>query len=342
MSLFDRMASLPLAIEGYSHEPHEQVNPGGFRRLTTVIRLEGGGSVGRGEDVSYSKRDQERLRTAGPTLALTGEFTLASFSKYLDSLELWPDQPEHAMNVDYRRWGYESAALELAVAQAKRPLAELLGRDQRAARFVVSTVLGTPPSTRRLLELLEFEPRLRFKLDADKGWDARLIAELAELGRVEVVDFKGAYAGTSVDQVLDTELYRRVLSGLPDVWLEDPHREPAAFELLEGFWERVTWDAPIHSVDDVRALEHEPRMLNIKPSRCGTLAKYFDLVDYCESHEIAMYAGGQFELADGRRLIQRLAGIFHPDAPNDIAPVEFNRVELNRPVDDGNLSYPGA
>jgi len=53
-----------------------------------------------------------------------------------------------------------------------------------------------------------------------------------------------------------------------------------------------------------------------------------------------MYGGGQFELADGRRLIQEFAGIFHPDAPNDIGPVEFNRAVLARPVSDARLAYP--
>ena len=342
MTLFSSIAGLPLVIDGYSLEPHEQNNPGGYRRLTTVVCLTGRSFVGRGEDVCYSKRDQERLRATGPVLELAGEFTLASFSKHLDSLELWPEEPEHSMYFDYRRWAYESAALELAVAQAEKPLAELLGRNHRAARFVVSTGLGNPASTQRLEELLEFEPRLRFKLDTDNSWDEGFVEELARLGRVDVVDFKGAYSKAIVDQKLDTDLYRRVLAGLPDVWLEDPHRDPAALELLEGFWERVTWDAPIHSIDDVRALAHAPRMLNIKPSRCGTLEKYLELIDYCESQNIAMYAGGQFELAEGRQLIQQLAGIFHPDAPNDIAPVQFNRVKLERPIDDEGLTYPGA
>ena len=54
-----------------------------------------------------------------------------------------------------------------------------------------------------------------------------------------------------------------------------------------------------------------------------------------------MYGGGQFELAEGRRQIQELAGIFHPGSPNDIAPIEFNRTVLERPVSDELLAYPG-
>ena len=37
-----------------------------------------------------------------------------------------------------------------------------------------------------------------------------------------------------------------------------------------------------------------------------------------------MYGGGQFELGPGRGQIQHLASLFHPDAPNDVAPKEYN------------------
>jgi hypothetical protein len=37
-----------------------------------------------------------------------------------------------------------------------------------------------------------------------------------------------------------------------------------------------------------------------------------------------MYGGGQFELGVGRPQIQRLASVFYPDGPNDVAPSEYN------------------
>ena len=37
-----------------------------------------------------------------------------------------------------------------------------------------------------------------------------------------------------------------------------------------------------------------------------------------------MYGGGQFELGGGRLQIQRLASVFYPDGPNDVAPSEYN------------------
>jgi hypothetical protein len=37
-----------------------------------------------------------------------------------------------------------------------------------------------------------------------------------------------------------------------------------------------------------------------------------------------MYGGVQFELGPGRRQIQALASLFYADAPNDVAPGDYN------------------
>jgi hypothetical protein len=50
----------------------------------------------------------------------------------------------------------------------------------------------------------------------------------------------------------------------------------------------------------------------------------FDFYDACAERGIAIYGGGQFELGPGRGQIQYLASLFHPDAPNDVAPSEYN------------------
>jgi hypothetical protein len=94
--------------------------------------------------------------------------------------------------------------------------------------------------------------------------------------------------------------------------------------VLEPHLDRLTWDFPIHSVDDVEALEHTPRCLNSKPSRFGSVERLFDFYDHCAARGIAVYGGGQFELGPGRGQIQHLASLFHADAPNDVAPKEYN------------------
>ena len=47
----------------------------------------------------------------------------------------------------------------------------------------------------------------------------------------------------------------------------------------------------------------------------------------CASEGIALYGGGQYELGPGRLQIQRLASVFYPDGPNDVAPGDYNEGE---------------
>ena len=94
--------------------------------------------------------------------------------------------------------------------------------------------------------------------------------------------------------------------------------------MLEPHRDRVTWDAIIHSVEDIEALPWPPRTVNVKPSRFGSVERLFAAYDYCEAHGIGAYGGGQWELGPGRGQIQLLAALFHPDTPNDVAPREFN------------------
>jgi hypothetical protein len=65
-------------------------------------------------------------------------------------------------------------------------------------------------------------------------------------------------------------------------------------------------------------------MVNVKPSRIGSLRELFDFYDACLARGIGMYGGGQGELGVGRGHIQLLAGLFHPDTPNDVAPRPYN------------------
>ncbi len=66
--------------------------------------------------------------------------------------------------------------------------------------------------------------------------------------------------------------------------------------MLEPHRDRITWDAPIHSIADIEALPFPPRMVNIKPSRFGGLRSLLDAYDWCAGAGIAAYGGGQFEL----------------------------------------------
>jgi hypothetical protein len=169
---------------------------------------------------------------------------------------------------------------------------------------------------------------MRFKLDPTSEWDEALVQRLAELDGVDVVDFKETYTWREASLSAGTDLYRWIVDALPNVLIEDPGLDdPRKAEILEPHRGRITWDAPIHSVADVGALPFSPLTLNSKPSRFGSLRGLLDFYDACAERGIALYGGGQFELGPGRGQIQYLASLFHPDAPNDVAPSEYNRPE---------------
>lgn len=333
MSTWDRVAELPLEIESYELEGLSyQANPE-FERLTTLVRITGPGGEGQvtgvGEDVTYGGLDQIAHQDAGAWQELTGPKTVGEFCELIGSLDLFPADPELEVSRLYRRWAYESAALDLALKQAGTDLAEYLGRALKPLHFVASMGLGGGPGKTesdigRLKAKLARYPDLEFKLDPALDWGPALIAELADTGAVNTLDLKGQYKGTVVDIETDPDLYRRLVEAFPEAWIEDPDITPETREVLKDHWERVTWDAPIHSVDDIEALEHKPEVINIKPSRMGGVKSTFDAYDWCEANRVGAYGGGQWELGVGRKQIQYLAALFHPDTPNDTAPTGYN------------------
>ncbi len=327
MSTWERLAELPVEIDDYALDPLDAVVSSDFERKSTLIRLRGGGEEGVGEDVTYEAADQEIMQAAGPILPLAGSFTLATYAEHLSGLTLFAEPPQREVSARYRTWAYESAALDLALRQAGTTLHALLGREPRPVRFVVSLRLGEPPSIEPVRRRLELYPWMRFKLDPTSSWDERLIAELVATDAVDSVDFKGLYVGSIVDQPADPVLYRRVVEAFPEAWIEDPALTPETDMVLAAHRERFSWDASIHSIEDIRSLPYPPRMVNIKPSRLGGLRNLLDAYDYCAEHGIGGYGGGQFELGVGRSQNQYLASLFHADAPNDVAPTGFNLPE---------------
>jgi hypothetical protein len=327
MALYDRVRDLPLRVEEYDLDAHELFVRSDFTRKTTVVRLRGGGEEGLGEDVTYDSGAQEAQQERGAVLPLGGEWTLDTFSRHLADLPLFVEQPDRHEFLDYRRWAFESAALDLALRQAGRSLGEVVERTPRPVAFVASGGLGNPPSTYRLRAFLALYPWLRFKLDARPDWTDDIFDELRELDCIESIDLKGQYTGTVVDNPPDPDLYRRVIEAFPDAWIEDPALTAATLVELEPVADRITWDAVIHSIDDIEKLRWPPRTVNVKPSRFGSVERLFATYDYCEEHGIGAYGGGQWELSIGRGHIQLLAALFHPDTPNDVAPGGYNANE---------------
>lgn len=302
MSDYAKLAGLELGIEGYLTE-RRRFETERFVRVTMTVVLSGGGVDGRGEDVTYEADEHDRFPE---DLPLAGEQTLDAFSHRLDAFEL----------PDYRRWAFESAALDLALRQSGLSLGEAVGRTYRPVRFVVS-----PGADIR--EWLAVDPRLEFKVDTRRDWTRELMEELAATGRVRCVDIKGYYVGDWVDRV-EPDRYADVLAAFDGAVIEDAAFADGSRELLRGAADRLSFDAPIHAVADIEALEVRPGFLNIKPSRFGTCSRLFDALAYCEANGIRMYGGGQFELGVGRDQIQALASLYYPDGANDVAPSAYN------------------
>ena len=140
MATYDALRDLPLEIESYTLDGLQQDVSSDFVRRTTVIRLRGGGEEGVGEDVTYDGDDQLGLQAEGPTLPIDGEFTIDTFSELVGRLNLFPTGPDREDYRNYRRWAFESAALDLALRQAGKSLAEALEREPKPLRFVASSL----------------------------------------------------------------------------------------------------------------------------------------------------------------------------------------------------------
>jgi hypothetical protein len=313
MALWDVLSPLELVVEEVRTERRSVDVSSQFTRVTTTVVLAGEGVEGRGEDVTYNQEDHDWF----PELQPVGASTLGELSTGLDDMRFFGDEPKMGASLQYRRWAFESAALDLALRHSGVSLGAALDREYGPVRFVVST-------REDAFAWLRHAPELELKLDPENEWDRSFMEKLAATGRVRVLDLKSYYHGTAVDVAPDPELYRAVVELFPDVVIEDASLEGECGEVLRGEEGRMSFDAPIHSVEDVHALPVEPGWLNIKPSRFGTVERLLACVEYCDANGIQMYGGGQFELGVGRHQIQALASLFYAHNPNDVAPSEYN------------------
>src|SRR4029453_13140693 len=102
-----------------------------------------------------------------------------------------------------------------------------------------------------------------------------------------------------------------MIEASPTACGEAPDVNDDTRRLLDTVSDRVTWDAPIHSVADALERPWKPHMVNIKPSRFGPLSNLFEMYDWCEREGVRAYGGGQTELGPGRGPIQYLGSLFH-------------------------------
>ena len=153
---YDLVRELPVSVDEDELTGLSADVSTGFTRRTTIIHLRGGGHEGTGEDTTYSEAEQLAFQQAGTVLPVTGVHTIESFSGLFEGMD------------SHRRWGVESAALDLALRQAGRPLWEVLGREPRPVAFVSSLRLGSPPSIDRVLRRLAALPHAALQARPDE------------------------------------------------------------------------------------------------------------------------------------------------------------------------------
>jgi L-alanine-DL-glutamate epimerase-like enolase superfamily enzyme len=340
-SLWTRVADLPLSVD--THAIDRLATPAPDERVTYLVRLRGGGAEGLGEDVGGDQLDEQgAFPAAGAALALAGEWTLATFIDHVAGLDLWPEPPTWDVGRRLRRWAFESAALDLALAQAGLGLPEALGRKPAPVHFVNSLGLGDPPELTTVGRRLERYPGLRFKLDAQASWSPSLADAVAATGAVAVIDFKGRYELPVEDEPALLAMYETVLDRFPDAILEDPHDGPDVAALVEPHAARVSFDAPIATAADIGAAPFGARIVNVKPSRIGGVRALLEVYEHCERTGVRMYGGGMGELGVARGQIELLAAVFHPDAPNDVAPSAYNLSDLPAGLPVSPLAPPAG
>ncbi|WP_338740752.1 hypothetical protein [Haloplanus salilacus] len=335
--LYGQIKSLPVTVEAVSIEgKHIETEGQTFER--TIIRVRGDDETGFGEDVTRPIEAHERLREEGLSLP-TGEWTIGTFSDALDTDPVRLEQRVPRETPEHLRWAIESAVLDLALKQAGRTLAAVLDRVYEPMAFVVSPRLGDPPRTRPVNRFLEANPDTEFKIDVPDTPGDELLSALSDTGAIRVLDLKAQY-DSNVGAPADPELYRRLFEAFPNALIEDPAVTDATRHVLEKHSDRISWDAPITSVESIQDLPWEPTVLNIKPCQSGRLKSLCRILDYAFQHDIELYGGGMFELDAGRAHSQAIASLFYPNSPNDLAPPVYHQYQADKSYPSSPLDPP--
>lgn len=335
--LYGKIESVPVTVDAVSLEgTHIETEDRTFER--TIICVRGDGSTGFGEDVTRSIEAHKRLRKDGLTLP-TGDWTIGTFADALDADSTLSALTRPREMPEYVRWAIESAVLDLALNQTGQTLATVVDRPYEPMAFVTSPRLGDPPRIRPVNRILDAKPNTEFKIDVPDDPGHELLFALSDTGAIRILDLKAQY-DSDVGIPANPDLYRQLFETFPNALIEDPAVTDATRPVLEQYVDRISWDAPITSVESIESLPWEPPALNIKPCRSGTLESLCRILEYALQHDIDLYGGGMFELDAGRAHSQAVASLFYPDGPNDLAPPVYHRIQAEKSYPSSPLDPP--
>jgi L-alanine-DL-glutamate epimerase-like enolase superfamily enzyme len=289
------LAELPVTVSKvqtrFAHVPVEDY--GGAGRPATFVALSGGGHTGFGELVSFEADEHARFARQASDLLHARQGRVAELV-----------DPRGA---PHERAALEAAAIDLALRQAGRSLADLCGAAFGRLRWVASFGPLADPR-RRLARLAAAGPMPALKLDVHPGWSEAVIADLQ---RLEVVTLDWKDAG-SVDQG------RRLSDAFRQAIFEDP--PPGCGHA------RVARDRPLAGGVDVQAALERGELVNVKGPRMGGFLEL--LRGLSGAGAGCFYFGGMYEVGPGREQARQLAAIVCPEAPNDLAPFGGSRSSL--------------
>ena len=168
---WERVGGLEFDIEDAECErlsaPGEPGPAGEGDRITALLALHGGGHTGLAEEIGLMEpADYDTYAELARSLPLAGRWTIASFAAHIRTLPLFAEPPQWELMRNFRTWGFESAALDLALRPADTSLPALLGLTPRPVTYVNSLGLGDPPSFAHVGQRLATYPEMRFKIDA--------------------------------------------------------------------------------------------------------------------------------------------------------------------------------
>ena len=227
--------------------------------------------------------------------------------------------------LDYRRWAFESAALDLALRQAGRSLGDAVGREPDPSRS--SPLAGwRSPSTARLRpsssstrgsasSSTRGRTGARRSSPSWRHWVRRLDRPEGPVLRHRRRQPAGSGALPRGDRAVPGGVARGSCAHAGDRGAARAACRPCDLGCADPLGRR-------HRGASLATQDRQREAVTVRFRRAALRG-----VRLLRGHEIGAYGGGQWELGVGRGHIQLLAALFHPTTPNDVAPGGFNATE---------------